>query len=85
MSGRSAFEDLIKTLTNPTVSSEPYKKITQAEFESWQAQASFDIIKGARYGQSFCNHFGITDNILYYEFSWLNADEYIRRAYIEKF
>jgi hypothetical protein len=84
MSGRNVFEDLIKELTNPTAPAEPHKKITQIEFESWQAQASFDIMKGARYGQSFCNHFGITDNILYYEFSWLNADEYIRRAYIVK-
>ena len=84
MSGHNAFEDLMKELTNPTEPAAPHKKITPAEFEAWQQQASFDIMKGARYGQSFCNRFGITDNILYYEFSWLNADEYIRRAYIEK-
>jgi hypothetical protein len=62
----------------------PAERITQQQFDEWQKAASFDIIKGLRYGQSFCNYFGITDNILYYEFSWLNADEYIRRAYIEK-
>ena len=84
MSGRNVFERMMNEVINPSIPSAPYKKITQAEFDSWQAQASFDIIKGARYGQSFCNHFGIKDNILYYEFSWLNADEYIRRAYLEK-
>ena len=63
---------------------QPAKRITQAEFDAWQNQVSFDILKGLRYGQSFCNYFGIADNILYYEFSWLNAEEYIRRAYIDK-
>lgn len=84
MSGHNMFKDLVKELTNPTAPAAPHKKITQAQFDSWQAQASFDIMKGARYGQSFCNYFGITDNILYYEFSWLNADEYIRRAYLDR-
>jgi hypothetical protein len=84
MSGHNAFEDLMKELINPSIPSAPYKKITLTEFEEWQKHASFDIIKGSRYGQSFCNYFGVTDNILYYEFSWLNAEEYIRRAYIVK-
>lgn len=63
---------------------EPAKRITQAEFDEWQKYVSFDIIKGLRYGQSFCNYFKITDNILYYEFSWLNAEDYIRKTYLEK-
>lgn len=62
---------------------QPARSITEAEFDQWQTIVSFDLLKGLRYGQSFCNHFGITDNILYYEFSWLNADEYIKRSYIK--
>ena len=84
MSGHNVFERMMNEVINPSIPSAPYKKITEQQFVEWQKQASFDIMKGARYGQSFCNHFGITDNILYYEFSWLNADEYIRRAYIVK-
>ena len=84
MSGHNVFERMMSEVMNPSIPSAPYLKITQQQFAEWQKQASFDIMKGARYGQSFCNHFGITDNILYYEFSWLNAEEYIRRAYIVK-
>jgi hypothetical protein len=82
MFGHNVFEHLAQQAG--TRSWKPAERITQQQFEEWQQQVSFDLLKGARYGQSFCNHFGVTDNILYYEFSWLNADEYIRRAYIER-
>jgi hypothetical protein len=84
MFGHNVFERMMNEVINPSIPSAPYKKITQLEFDEWQKHASFDIMKGLRYGQSFCNYFGVTDNILYYEFSWLNAEEYIRRAYIER-
>lgn len=72
-----------EVINNPArVTAEPFKKITQEQFDQWQKIASWDIMQGLRYGQSFCKHFGVTDNILYYEFSWLNAEEYIRRSYI---
>jgi hypothetical protein len=83
MSGHDIFERIMAEATR-VLTPDIDKKITQAEFEAWERQASFDIMKGARYGQSFCNYFGLTDNILYYEFSWLNADAYIRKVYIDK-
>ena len=83
MSGHSIFERIMAEATR-VITPDADRKITQSEFDEWQRQASFDIMKGARYGQSFCNHFGLTDNILYYEFSWLNADAYIRRVYIDR-
>lgn len=51
--------------------------ITTAEWHEWQQQVVLDILQGQRYGQSFCNYFGITDNILYYERSQVDADRYI--------
>jgi hypothetical protein len=83
MSGHSIFERIMADVTR-VINNDVDRKITQSEFDEWQRQASFDIMRGARYGQSFCNHFGLTDNILYYEFSWLNADAYIRRVYIDR-
>jgi hypothetical protein len=85
MTGQTVFDRMMNEVINSPArpSFAPIVKITQEQFDEWQKQASFDIMKGLRYGQSFCNHFGITDNILYYEFSWLNAEEYIRRAYID--
>lgn len=86
MSGHNVFEQLMREVIDGSTRS-PYKsnkKITESQFNKWQKQLSFDLLQGMRYGQSFCNYFGITDNILYYEFSWLNAEEYIKRTYIEK-
>jgi hypothetical protein len=80
MSGHNVFEHLASEAG--TRSWEPAKRITETEFNEWQKVVSFDILKGVRYGQSFCNYFGISDNILYYEFSWLNAEDYIRKTYI---
>jgi len=82
MSGHNVFEQLMRESVVPALNGAPHKKITQAEFDHWQTVVSFDLLKGLRYGQSFCNHFGVSDNILYYEFSWLNANDYIKRAYI---
>ena len=86
MPGQFVFERMMnEVINNPArVRQDPDKKITEQQFNDWQQHASFDIMKGLRYGQSFCNYFGITDNLLYYEFSWLNAEEYIRRAYIAR-
>ena len=82
MTGKSVFEQLMKEIVD---NRGPHNlTITQDQFDSWQKIAAWDIMQGLRYGQSFCNHFGVTDNILYYEFSWLNAEAYIKRTYIEK-
>lgn len=59
-------------------------KINLTQYDQWQQQVVFDQLKGLRYGQSFCNYFGITDNILYFEHSWINADQYIRKTYFAK-
>lgn len=82
MSGQAAFDQLLRQIREVKTQS-IHKKITRREFDEWNKQVSLDILKGVRYGQSFCNYFGITDNILYYEFSWINAEEYIQRAYVE--
>ena len=84
MTGHTVFEQLMREAITPARNTAPYMQITEQQFNEWQKQVSFDLVKGLRYGQSFCNYFGITDNILYYEFSWLNAEDYIRRQYIER-
>lgn len=63
----------------------PRKLITQEEFEVWQKDVIWDNLHGIRYGQSFCNRFGITDNLLYYT-SWPidQQDDYIQKNYVER-
>jgi hypothetical protein len=56
--------------------------ITLKEYEDWKKQALFDNLRGLRYGQSFCNTFDITDNLLFFTMNHKDADDYIRANYI---
>jgi len=58
------------------------KRITLEQYEDWRKDAIFDGLRGIRFGQSFCNSFDITDNILFFTLNHVDADEYIRRLYI---
>jgi hypothetical protein len=66
----------------------PSAPITLAEYEQWRESYTFLALQGQRYGQSFCNTFGITDNHLYYNdynhggIEW--ADDYIRKTYLAR-
>jgi len=58
--------------------------ITEADYSEWKRAFTFEGIKGARYGQSFCNHFDITDYVLFYKSDWASADLHIRAVYLAK-
>ena len=59
--------------------------INKEIFEQWKQTFTFDALYGLRYGQSFCNNFNITDNLLYYN-SWSvdQTNEYIEKNYIDR-
>lgn len=62
-----------------------FEPITQKQFDEWQRGYIFDGLQNLRYGQSFCNHFGITDNILFYtKTNIAEAEQYIRENYIRQ-
>jgi hypothetical protein len=67
---------------------EPGASITLTEYEQWRESYIFLALQGQRYGQSFCNTFGVTDNHLYYNdynhggIEW--ADQYIRKTYVDR-
>ena len=64
---------------------EPSAPITLAEYEQWRESYTFLALQGQRYGQSFCNTFGITDNHLYYNTGGIKwADAYIRKTYLAR-
>ena len=77
----TAWEHMVNQLNNLEESSEPIQ-VNKEQYEAWKKEALFDGLRGLRYGQSFCNSFGITDNILYYKVNHTDADEYIRKIYI---
>jgi len=62
---------------------QPDQCITMSEYRDWQRGYIFDGLRNLRYGQSFCNHFDITDNILYYNvLTQQDADRYIQNTYL---
>jgi hypothetical protein len=80
--GDSAFENMTADLLAIDARVERRNSITEAEYSEWKRAFTFEGIKGARYGQSFCNHFGITDYVLFYKVDWESADQHIRTVYL---
>jgi hypothetical protein len=62
----------------------PYIKVTAEQYTDWKQQFTVDALRGQRYGQSFCNRFGITDNLLFHttEIAW--CENYIRKTYLAR-
>jgi hypothetical protein len=59
-------------------------QVTKAQYENWKQQFTVDALRGQRYGQSFCNCFGITDNLLYFTTKIEWCDDYIRKQYLAR-
>jgi hypothetical protein len=85
MIGHNVFEQMTQEMVNNPPHIYNNLKITEDDFELWQKDYTWDALHGIRYGQSFCNRFGISDNLLYYN-TWPTEqiDEYIKRTYIER-
>jgi hypothetical protein len=80
--GDNAFENMTADLLAMDARVERRNSILPAEYEAWKREFTFEGIKGTRYGQSFCNHFDITDYVLFYMMDWDKADQHIRTVYL---
>ena len=83
MPGKNVFDYMITEVTaNSDVGQ---SQISQDDFDVWQKDVIWDSLYGIRYGQSFCNRFGISDNLLYYT-TWPceQIDAYIRKHYVAR-
>lgn len=77
----SMFDAMIRSLVPGHNNSTPIKL---ADYESWKKLYTFDALQDQRYGQSFCNHFGIQDHRIYYDRDWQRCDALIRREWIDR-
>lgn len=80
MTGQAVFEQVVAFADQ---AGNTYKTIDRDDYEQWKKDFIWEALHGQRYGQSFCNRFGITDNHLYYapgDMAW--CDEYIRKTYL---
>jgi len=82
--GDNVFENMTADLLAMDARVERRNSILQAEYDAWRDEFVFDGIRGMRYGQSFCNHFDITDYVLFYMLDWDKADQHIRKLYLAK-
>ena len=80
--GNDVFENMTADLLAMDARVERRNSIPPAEYKAWKLEFTFEGIRGARYGQSFCNHFGITDYVLFYKVDWESADQHIRTVYL---
>ena len=63
----------------------PKSLIANEDYEQWRHDYIWEALHGQRYGQSFCNRFGIHDNHLYYNTGGIDwADAYIKKNYIAR-
>ena len=83
MTGHNVFDQITAFADN--VTDRANLSISQEDFDLWQKDVIWDALHGIRYGQSFCNRFGITDNLLYYT-TWPpeQLDDYIRKHYVAR-
>ena len=82
MGGTQVFEQLVAFADQTARIQSP---ISTEDYEQWKKDYIWEALHGIRYGQSFCNHFGITDNHLYYapgDIAW--CDYYIRKTYLAR-
>ena len=80
MTGQQVFEQVVAFADQADRIQNP---ITADAYELWKHDYIWEALHGIRYGQSFCNHFGITDNHLYYGTGGIEwADKYIRKTYL---
>lgn len=80
MSGEKVFEQLVAFADSK---GQVHRAVSAEDYDQWKKDYIWEALHGIRYGQSFCNHFGITDNHLYYapgDIAW--CDKYIRKHYL---
>jgi hypothetical protein len=82
MTGEQVFEQVIAFADQ---ADKKHHLINRGDYEQWKKDFIWEALHGIRYGQSFCNHFGITDNHLYYGTNSLEwSDNYIRKTYLAR-
>jgi len=78
----TAMSHMVDQLLTLEYDSTEYKRVSRGDYEQWARGFVFESLRDQRYGQSFCTHFGISDNILYYSSTVDEADRYIQKYYV---
>lgn len=82
--GETVFASMIDGMTKEHYNLVDDNSVSIQDYEQWQREYTWDALIDIRYGQSFCNYFGITDNRLYYERDWVKCDNIIRSDWLAR-
>ena len=82
--GETVFANMVSDMTTEYHSPIEDNSVSVELYEQWQREYTWDALINIRYGQSFCNHFGIQDNRLYYERDWVKCDSIIRTDWLAR-
>jgi hypothetical protein len=58
-------------------------RVSYQEYTAWKRSYIFDRLRGLRLGQSFCNHFNITDNRIYYDSNAVRCEQLIVKDWVD--
>ena len=76
--GETVFANMVNDMTTEYHLPTEDNSVSIEDYEQWKREYTWDALVNIRYGQSFCNHFNIQDNRLYYERDWVKCDNIIR-------
>lgn len=79
------FHDNILSIVPSDDETSLYRTVTQEQFAEFERYLVVDILKGLRYGQAFCERFGISNASPLYHFRGREISErWIRENYLVK-
>ena len=82
--GETVFASMINGMTEDYQEPVEDNSVSIEDYEQWKREYTWDALINIRYGQSFCNHFCIQDNRLYYERDWVRCDTIIRSVWLAR-
>jgi hypothetical protein len=71
------FSQQSKLLEQPTP-----RTVTSSEYQTWREHFTWHALQGKRIGQSFCEHFDVTDFRIYYDLNVDRCLSMIERDYV---
>ena len=82
--GETVFANMVSDMTAEYHLPTEDNSVSIEDYEQWKREYTWDALVNIRYGQSFCNHFNIQDNRLYYERDWVKCDSIIRSDWLAR-
>jgi hypothetical protein len=74
----------VDLLTKDATVSVSATKLTEQEYTQWKQEFCWEALKGYRFGEGFCQHYKIIDNILFFERDLDRAEQHIRNYYVSQ-